>query len=90
MLARLSVALLIVASPILAAEPASEIKVDGSGQAYRIKKVCRTVEVSGSFIPRTSCVSKKVLIKAPEASAPQAEATPGGIENQAAKASEER
>ena len=90
MLGRLSVAVLIVASPILAAGPASEIKVDESGQAYKIKKICRTVEVSGSFIPRTSCVNKKILIRAPEASAPQAEVTAGGADEQATKASEER
>ena len=67
MLGKLSVALLLAAAPAVAAEPASDIKIDESGQAYRTKKVCRTVEVAGSFIPRTSCVTRKIPVKKPEA-----------------------
>ena len=74
----LSVAFLLVASPAMAAQSASEIKVDENGQAYKIKKVCRTVEVSGSFIPRTTCVNKKVPVKNPQAEGQEASATPGG------------
>jgi hypothetical protein len=72
MLGKLPVALLLATAPALAAEPASNIKIDESGQAYRIKKVCRTVEVAGSFIPRTSCVSKKVPVKMPASEAQEA------------------
>ena len=83
MLGKLSVALLLAAAPAVAANPASDIKVDDSGQAYRIKKICRTVEVAGSFIPRTSCVNKKIPVKKPEAAnqeaaAAQAEAVTAG------------
>lgn len=78
MFGRISVALLLAASPALAAQPASDIKVDENGQAYRIKKVCRTVEVSGSFIPRTSCVNKKIPVKNPQAENQDASQTPGG------------
>ena len=68
MLGKLSVALLIAAAPAVAAEnQARDVVVDESGQAYKIKKVCRTVEVAGSFIPRTSCVKKKIPIRKPEA-----------------------
>ena len=66
MLGRLSVALLLVSAPVFAAEPASDIKVDESGQAYKVKKVCRTVEVAGSFIPRTTCTNKKIPVKKPD------------------------
>ena len=72
MLGKLSVALLLAAAPAVAAEPASDIKIDESGQAYRIKKVCRTVEVAGSFIPRTSCVTRKIPIKKPDAESQEA------------------
>lgn len=72
MLGKISVALLLAASPALAAEPASDIKVDETGQAYRIKKVCRTVEVAGSFIPRTSCINKRVPVKMPASESQEA------------------
>jgi hypothetical protein len=89
MIGKLSVALLILASPAVAADP-NEIKVDESGQAYRIKKVCQTVEVSGSFIPRTSCVNKKIPVKKPEADATQATAAASdGAGNPPAPAPEE-
>ena len=66
MLGKLSVALLLVASPALANDPAPA----SPAQEYTIKKVCRTVEVTGSFLPRTSCVNKKVPVKK---AAPQVE-----------------
>ena len=89
MLGKLSVAFLIFASPALAAG-SNEIKVDENGQAYKIKKVCQTVEVSGSFIPRTSCVNKKIPVKTPESVAPQAAAATGdGSGTQPAPAPEE-
>ena len=62
MLGKLSVFLLLVASPSLAAQAASDIKIDENGQAYKIKKVCRTVEVAGSFIPRQNCTTKKIPV----------------------------
>jgi len=89
---KLLIALLLVgATPVFAAAPASkDIVVDGSGQAYRIKKVCHTVEVAGSFIPRTSCVTKKIPIKKPEGETPQAATGAGAATDQLAKASEEQ
>lgn len=75
MLGKLSVALLLVTAPVVAAEPPSEVKVDENGQAYKTKKVCRTVEVAGSFIPRTSCTTKKIPIKKLEAQSQEAAAT---------------
>lgn len=72
MLRRLSVALLLIASPALA-DPASVVaQSPAPAPEYRIKKVCRTVEVSGSFIPRTSCVNQKIPIKKPEAESQEA------------------
>lgn len=64
MLGKLSVALLLAASTAFANGPAP---TQSPAPEYRIKKVCRTVEVSGSFIPRTSCVNKKIPIKTPDA-----------------------
>lgn len=58
MLGKLSIALLVAASPALANEPA-----EAPAQEYTIKKVCRTYEVAGSSIPRQSCVKKKIPIK---------------------------
>jgi hypothetical protein len=66
MLRKLAVALLVMGAPALAGQSETQrIQVDASGQAYKIKKVCRTVEVSGSFIPRTSCVNKKIPVQNP-------------------------
>ncbi len=68
MLGRLSVALLLIASPALANDPASAAATSQApAQEYTTKKVCHTVEVAGSFIPRRSCVTKKVPVKKPDA-----------------------
>lgn len=80
MLGRLSIALLLAAAPAVAAEPASDIKIDESGQAYRIKKICRTVEVAGSFIPRTSCVNRKIPVKKPDAASQEAATAEGAAD----------
>ena len=78
MLGRFSVAWLLAASPALANDPAPS--QSPAGQEYRVKKVCRTVEVAGSFIPRTSCVNKKIPIKKPEVEAPGAPKTSGSAD----------
>lgn len=80
MLGKLSVVLLLVASAASANEPAP---ADAPAQEYKIKKVCRTVEVAGSFIPRTHCVNKKVPIKKTEAQSQE----PAKTEGTAAEAS---
>ena len=94
MFGKLSVALLLATTPALAlaGEAKSEIRVDANGQAFKIKKVCRTVEVAGSFIPRTSCVNKKVPIKKPEAEGHEAASSgsSGTSETEAGKAPEEQ
>jgi hypothetical protein len=91
MLARLSFALLVAANPVLAAAPASkDIVVDGSGQAYKLKKVCHTVEVAGSFIPRTNCITKKIPIRKPDGEDLQAVDSAGAVADQSTKASEEK
>ena len=83
MLGRLSVALLLVASPALANDPAPAAKAPEATE-FKTKKVCRTVEVAGSFIPRTHCVLKKIPVKKP---APDGEetATRSGADDGAAK-----
>jgi hypothetical protein len=89
MLGKISVALLLAASPALAAdqEPAQP---DGAAEAeapvaYKTKKVCRALEVVGSSIPRMACTTKRIPIKpakveadehsshAPDAEAPKTE-----------------
>lgn len=69
MLGKLSIALLLVASPVFANDPATagSATKDAPEKEYTIKKICYTVEVAGSFIPRQSCVNKKVPIKKPDA-----------------------
>ena len=67
MFGKLSVALLLAASPAVANDPApaDAARTQAPAQEYKIKKVCRTVEVAGSLIPRTHCVNKKIPIKKP-------------------------
>ena len=68
MLGRLSVALLLCASPALANDPAPAANSPPTpAQEFTTKKVCHTVEVAGSFIPRRTCVTKKVPVKKPDA-----------------------
>ena len=71
MFGRLAVALLIVASPALAQESApatsaGEAAAEAAPVAYKTKRVCRSVEVVGSSIPRTTCTTKKIPIKPAE------------------------
>ena len=80
MLGKLSVALLFVASPVLASQPAPSGADAAPAQQYKIKKVCRTVEVAGSFIPRTTCVNKKVPIKQPAPESQEAKTESGSSE----------
>jgi hypothetical protein len=88
MLGRLSVAFLLAATPALANDPAAgTAQADAPAPGYKIKKVCRTVEVSGSFIPRTSCVTKKIPIKKPapetqDAANPQSGAADGAADKE--------
>jgi hypothetical protein len=69
MLGKLSVALLIVASPALAQDTAPVNSGESAGAetpapvAYKTKRICRSVEVVGSSIPRTTCKTKKIPIK---------------------------
>lgn len=77
MLRKLSIALLLATSPALANDPAPATSAEAPAPEFKIKKVCRTVEVAGSFIPRTHCVNKKVPIKKPEAQAEQGSTADG-------------
>jgi|GEM_PF-3784167 len=78
MFGKLSVALLITASPVLAEEtsttaPAAPAEAEAPEPvAYKTKRVCRSIEVVGSSIPRTSCTTKRIPIK-PAEPAPPAE-----------------
>ena len=78
MIARLSVALLLAATPALAQDApppaeAPEAAADAEGVTdpkplpYKLKKVCRPQEVVGSSIPRMVCSSKRVYLKPGEA-----------------------
>ena len=87
MLRGVSVALLLVAAPAMAAD---EIKVDASGQAYKEKKVCRTVEVAGSFIPRTTCTTRKIPVKKPAGETQEAVNTGNGAADETAKAPQDQ
>ena len=68
MLGKFAFALLIAASPVLAEEPAPN-EADGASEAqaapvaYKTKRVCRSIEVVGSSIPRTTCTTKRIPIK---------------------------
>ena len=68
MLGKISVALLLAASPALAQDPAP-VQPDGATVpaeapvAYKTKKICRAVEVVGSSIPRMACTTKRIPIK---------------------------
>lgn len=74
MLGRFTVALLILGSPAFAQvvepeQPVEEVAAAAAAEAppvpvaYKTKKVCRSVEVVGSSIPRTTCTTKKIPIK---------------------------
>lgn len=72
MLRKLSVALLIAASPAIAQESVPVEPAEGAPAAeaappapvaYKTKRVCRSIEVVGSSIPRTTCTTKKIAIK---------------------------
>lgn len=68
MFGKFTIALLIAASPAIA-QDAAPAQADGASQAapvavaYKTKKVCRSVEVVGSAIPRTTCKIKKIPIE---------------------------
>ncbi len=82
MFGKFAVALLIAASPALAQDTAPA-ETDGAGQAeeapvaYKTKKVCRSVEVVGSSIPKTTCRTKKIPIEPVEQQAEEASDLPG-------------
>jgi hypothetical protein len=68
MFGKLSVALLIAASPAIAQEtPPVDSEVAGAEApkpvAYKTKKVCRTIEVVGSSIPKRTCSTKRIPIE---------------------------
>lgn len=70
MLGKLSaVALLFVASPALAEEatqPTETVNAEAEAPqpvAYKTKRVCRSVAIVGSKMPRTTCTTKKIPIK---------------------------
>jgi hypothetical protein len=84
MLAKLSIALLIAASPALAQDPAPADSGEGASAeaeapvAYKTKKVCRSIEVVGSSIPRRTCTTKRIPIEPVEE---EAEANSGGVKH---------
>ncbi len=85
MFGKLSVALLIAASPAVAldAPPSNSEGAEAEAPkpvAYKTKKICRSIEVVGSSIPKRSCSTKRVPIEPPvedetadDAPAPQSE-----------------
>jgi hypothetical protein len=86
MLGKLAVALLFVAAPALAEEPAPAANVPAAeSQEFTTKKVCRTVEVAGSFIPRTTCVTKKVPVRKPAPEAQEATTQAGSADGASKK-----
>jgi hypothetical protein len=87
MLGKLSVAFLLAATPALAADPESAPAPNVEApeqQEYTTKKVCRTYEVAGSFIPRRTCVNKRIPVKKPAPATPEA-VTEGGASDGAGK-----
>jgi len=67
MLAKFSLALLIAASPAVA-QDAAPAPSDTAAEAeapvtYKTKKVCRSIEVVGSSIPRRTCTTKRIPIE---------------------------
>ena len=70
MFGKLAVAFLIVASPVVAQDvPLADVDAGAEAEApvaYKTKKVCRSVEIVGSSIPKTTCRTKKVPIKPAE------------------------
>jgi hypothetical protein len=68
MIGKLSIALLMAASPALAQDSAPA-DTEGASEAqaapvaYKTKRVCRSIEVVGSSIPRTTCTTKKIPIR---------------------------
>jgi hypothetical protein len=68
MLGKFSIALLLIASPALAAEPDpappnGAAEADAAPVAYKTKKICRAIEVVGSSIPRMACTTKRIPVK---------------------------
>lgn len=73
MLGKLSIAFLIVAAPALAqttvpAEPAegaatAAAEAPPATVAYKTKRICRSIPVVGSKMPRTSCTTKKIPVR---------------------------
>jgi hypothetical protein len=91
MFGKLSVALLIAASPALAQEAPPPDPADGGAVAeapepapveYKTKRVCRSIEVVGSSIPRTTCTTKKIPIKPKSAEADNNVKTDGEPQSQ--------
>jgi hypothetical protein len=68
MFGKLSVALLIAASPAIAQETPAAGSEGAESEAskpvaYKTKKVCRTIEVVGSSIPKRTCSTKRIPIE---------------------------
>ena len=81
MFGKLSVALLIAASPAIAQEnpPVGSEGAEAEAPkpvAYKTKKVCRTIEVVGSSIPRRTCSTKRIPIEPVQEEVAETEPTP--------------
>lgn len=67
MFGKFAVAWLIVVAPAMAQDtppPPSDTATENEAPvAYKTKKVCRSVEVVGSSIPRTTCKTKRIPIE---------------------------
>jgi hypothetical protein len=71
MIGKLSVALL------LSASPAPATSGDQPAQEYEVKKVCRTVQEIGSLIPQRTCTTKRIPVQKPDADNPKGGADAG-------------
>jgi hypothetical protein len=82
MFGKVAVALLIVSTPALAQDTQPADQADTAQAeapkpvAYKTKKICRSIEVVGSSIPRTTCTTKKIPIKPQEQEADAAKPAP--------------
>jgi hypothetical protein len=84
MFGKLSVALLLIAaSPAIAqddpppADTGNAEAQESQPVAYKTKKICRSIEVVGSSIPRRSCTTKRIPIEKPEAEGDTAQSAEG-------------
>jgi hypothetical protein len=81
MFGKLSVALLIAVTPAVAqdAPPSNTEGAEAEAPkpvAYKTKKICRSIEVVGSSIPKRSCSTKRVPIEPPVEEEAASDASP--------------